>query len=176
MAGPALQIDHDNVFGSAPTRAACEGTGFGSAGLQPEQAAERKAEHAGAADTKQIAPGHFQIRITEIRASAAGDFDHRVILVIDSVIEKESGAVDEGPGEVLDDDKALVFELVSAGNSIFAELNQTRVEEDRFLCLRESFLQFGQFGVGRQGLGGLSDRLAPFPEFNIGGAIVIEDS
>ena len=46
VARAALQIDHDDVFGRAPTGAAGALAGLGRHGLQLEERAEREAEHA----------------------------------------------------------------------------------------------------------------------------------
>src|SRR5258708_6846556 len=63
-----------------------------------------------------------------------------------------------------------------AGNGIVAQLDETWIEKNRFLRLRERRLQFGKLRVSRQRFGGAGDSLAPSPEFGIDRPIIIQNS
>src|SRR5262249_47968097 len=55
MAGAALKVNHDDVFGRAPPGATHRYGGFRGTGLQLEQGPEREAENSSAADTQEVA-------------------------------------------------------------------------------------------------------------------------
>ena len=82
MARSALEVDHDDALGFAPTGAAAGGCGRrrgcarGLNRLQFEQRAERQAEHAGAADAEDVAPARTQVSIAEILGLGTDDSEH----------------------------------------------------------------------------------------------------
>jgi hypothetical protein len=83
VAGSALEINHDHVFGRAPAGAAGALARLAREGLQLEERSERKAQHARAANAQQIPPGHFELRIAKVTACAAGYFDHNFLLSVE---------------------------------------------------------------------------------------------
>ena len=66
------------------------------------------------------------------------------------MVKQKSCAVDERPGEVLDDGKAFVFALAGAGPGILAQLHEIGIEMNRLFRFFQGRLQFGELGVGRQ--------------------------
>src|SRR5438309_10725375 len=95
-------------------------------------------------------------------------------LMRSSMIKQKPGAVDEGPGEVLDDGEAFVLGLAAAGFGVFAKLHQKRIELDRLLGGGEGGFEFGEFGVRGQRRGGGDGGLLALPEFGVVVAVVIE--
>ena len=79
MAGPALQVEHDDAFGLTPAGAtACVS---GPRRLPPEARASMprpEAEQARPADAEDISPRHAQLRIAQIFPRLSGYDDHRV--------------------------------------------------------------------------------------------------
>src|SRR6185436_10262982 len=72
----ALEINHDHIFSHAPARTAGFFQRLGCLRLKFQEGAERKAQHSRAADTQEVAPGHFQVRIAKVTACTTGYFEH----------------------------------------------------------------------------------------------------
>ena len=66
MAGPALQVDHDDAFGLAPTRAPARLGAAGRHGLQLEHRAQAHAQQARTTDSQDVAPRDAQFRIAQV--------------------------------------------------------------------------------------------------------------
>ena len=67
------------LLGGKPQPSTAAFAGFAGESLQFQQRAEREAEHARAADAKQVAPSHFEMRIAEVGTGAASYFNHKII-------------------------------------------------------------------------------------------------
>jgi hypothetical protein len=70
MTRPALEVDHNNALGLAPSWTTADGAGT-RAGFQVEQLPQRKPEHGGTAEAEEIASRHFGFSVTKIAASPA---------------------------------------------------------------------------------------------------------
>ena len=81
VAGPALEVDHDDALGLAPARAAAGAAATsarGRGGLELEHRAEAQAQQARAPHAEDVAPGDPEVRIAEVFPGLSGDDDHRV--------------------------------------------------------------------------------------------------
>src|SRR5579883_40638 len=91
------------------------------------------------------------------------------------IVEQEPGAVNKGPGQVLEYNQAFLVELMRAGHRVLAQLNQRRVEMNRFLRLFQRALQFREFWILGKRFGCRGDRLPAPPKFGVSGSVIVEN-
>src|SRR3974390_3509310 len=62
-----------------------------------------------------------------------------------------------------------------AGKRIIAQLDEMRIELNRFLGFRQRRLQFGEFGVRRQSFRSAGDGLTALPKFSIDRPVIVQN-
>ena len=91
------------------------------------------------------------------------------------MIEKKTGAVNERPGQILNDDKPFVGQLPGAGDGVVAQLHQAGIQVNGFLRFGKRQLELCKLRIVGQRFGRFGGCLPSLPEFRVSIPIVFKD-